>query len=60
MRISSSLLAQQPTELLRFRNAKLRAQTITTHKVGLWKAMIVRCLECPFYRLGDSLAATIG
>jgi hypothetical protein len=32
MRISSSLLARQPTELLRFRNAKLRTQTITTHK----------------------------
>ncbi len=32
MRISSSLLARQPTELLRFRNAGLRTQTITTHK----------------------------
>lgn len=31
MRISSSLLARQPTELLRFRNAELRTQTITTH-----------------------------
>jgi hypothetical protein len=32
MRISSSLLARQPTELLRFRNAELWTQTITTHK----------------------------
>ncbi len=35
MRISSSLLARQPTELLRFRNAELWTQTITT-QVGQW------------------------
>src|SRR6267142_2146199 len=38
MRISSSLLARQPTELLRFRNAEL--QTITTRsrlvRTNLW------------------------
>jgi hypothetical protein len=32
MRISSSLLARKPTELLRFRNPELRTQTIATHK----------------------------
>jgi hypothetical protein len=32
MRISFSLPARKPTELLRFRNAELRTQTITTHK----------------------------
>src|SRR6266849_1432343 len=32
MRISSSLLARQPTELLQLRNAEIRTQTITTDK----------------------------
>jgi hypothetical protein len=43
MRISSSLLAQQPTELLRFKNAKLRAQTITTHKSASFYERICEC-----------------
>jgi len=43
MKISSSLLAQQPTELLRFKNAKLRAQTITTHKSASFYERICEC-----------------
>ena len=35
MRISFSLLARQPTKLLRFRNVELRTQTIATYKFGL-------------------------
>ena len=53
MRISSSLLARQPTELLRFRNAKLRTQTTTTYKVGFWEVGNSRGVFWVFRQMTD-------
>jgi acyl-coenzyme A thioesterase PaaI-like protein len=56
MRISSSLLARQPTELLRYRNGELRTQTITTHKSACRK---LGAVHAGFACAGLDLTATL-
>jgi hypothetical protein len=56
MRISSSLLAPQPTELLRCRKAELRAQTITTHE----DAPSARIYSEPRAHSGSSVGTELG